>query len=258
MSATVLEQILDSTRRELELRKRERPLSALDQRPNPGPAQSLLGAIERGRMAVIAEFKRRSPSAGQLREAPELATMLAAYQRGGASAISVLTEGPHFDGSVEDLRAARAICDLPLLRKDFIIDDYQLHEALAAGADAVLLIVAALSEDRLAALHASAGELGLEALVEVHDRAELELALAAGARLIGINNRDLRDFSVDVERTARLMKHIPAGVAVVSESGIHSARQLERLHGEGVAAVLVGESLMRAQDPAVALRALLA
>jgi indole-3-glycerol phosphate synthase len=145
---------------------------------------------------------------------------------------------------------------LPILRKDFIVDAYQLHEALAAGADAVLLIVAALSADALAELHAKALALGLDALVEVHDRAELATALALGADLIGINNRDLRDFSVDVARTSQLMREIGDDVTVVSESGIAGAEQVRALRGEGVHAVLVGESLMRAADPAAALRAL--
>jgi indole-3-glycerol phosphate synthase len=172
--------------------------------------------------------------------------------------MSVLTEGPHFEGSLADLRQARAACALPLLRKDFIVDTYQLHEARAAGADAVLLIVAALPPQLLATLYATARELGLDVLVEVHDSTELNVALGAGADLIGVNNRDLRDFSVDLRRTAKLLAEMPAGVVVVSESGIGSAAQLRNLQEEGVQAVLVGESLMRAGDPEGALRALLA
>ena len=207
-------------------------------------------------MAVIAEFKRRSPSAGMLREAANVNDQVGAYERGGASALSVLTEGTNFDGSLEDLRAARAACPLPILRKDFIVEDYQLYEARVWGADAVLLIVAALDELELKSLHDAARTLGLEVLVEVHDRDELQSALKIGAGLIGINNRDLRDFSVDVGRTARLMGEIPAGVTVVSESGIAEAEQLRKLQDAGVDAVLVGESLMRASDPEAALRAL--
>jgi indole-3-glycerol phosphate synthase len=205
---------------------------------------------------VIAEFKRRSPSAGTLRERPDLPGILDAYTQGGASAISILTDGPHFEGSLEDLRRARAACDLPLLRKDFILDPYQLHEALAAGADAVLLIAAALDQPTLASLHRHARNLELDVLVEVHDREELDRALDLGAELIGINNRDLRDFSVDVGRTERLMRHIPAGVSVVSESGISTHEQLEDLAKQGLAGVLVGEALMRADDPRGALEAL--
>jgi indole-3-glycerol phosphate synthase len=207
-------------------------------------------------MGVIAEFKRRSPSAGSLREEPDLMELVAAYRSGGAAALSILTEGPNFGGSLEDLRAARAACELPLLRKDFILDPYQLHEARAAGADAVLLIVAALRPSELAALHGEARSIGLEVLVEVHDREELQSALSLGAELVGINNRDLRDFSVDVGRTERLMDEVPSGVTVVSESGIATAEQLRRLHERGVQAVLVGESLMRAHDPAAVLRGL--
>jgi indole-3-glycerol phosphate synthase len=252
---TVLEQILASTRTELEQRKRTTPIEQLA----PGVTQAarpFYDALTRPGIAVIAEFKRRSPSAGELRERPDLASIVSAYERGGASALSVLTEGPHFEGSLEDLRAARAACGLPLLRKDFIVDRYQLHEARAAGADAVLLIVAALDDPALTALHDEARTLGLDVLVEVHDSGELTRALELGVDLIGVNNRDLRDFSVDVGRTARLMAAVPAGVAVVSESGIGTPAQLQALHEQGVQAVLVGESLMRAADPEKALLAL--
>jgi indole-3-glycerol phosphate synthase len=255
-ASTVLDRILAETRTELERRKRAIPLSSIavasPARPDPAERPFRDALLAPG-LGVIAEFKRRSPSAGALREDPDLAEIVAAYCRGGAVALSILTEGPNFDGSLEDLGAARALCDLPLLRKDFILDSYQLHEARAAGADAVLLIVAALAPGELAALHNEARALGLDALVEVHDHGELERALAAGADIVGINNRDLRDFSVDLERTERLMDDVPAGVAVVSESGIAGAAQLARLHERGVRAVLVGESLMRAADPAVAL-----
>jgi indole-3-glycerol phosphate synthase len=256
VSATVLDQILARTRADVELRKRDLPSAQLQQR---GPLKSkkiFRDALTGTDIAVIAEFKRRSPSAGPLRAGAAVGEIAAAYERGGAAAMSVLTDGPHFDGSLEDLRAARAACALPLLRKDFILDPYQLHEARAAGADAVLLIVAALAPDTLAELHELVRELGMDALVEVHDRSELDVALALGADLIGINNRDLRDFSVDVQRTFGLLAHIPAGAVVVSESGIASPVQLRELHAQGVHAVLVGESLMRAPDPALALRAL--
>ena len=154
---------------------------------------------------------------------------MGAYERGGAVAVSVLTEGPNFGGALGDLTAARAACALPLLCKDFIVDPYQLHEAVAAGADAVLLIVAALAPAELAALYDGARAIGLDVLVEVHDRSELRVALELGAEIVGINNRDLRNFSVDVERTARLMQDIPPAVSVVSESGIAGAAQLSRL-----------------------------
>jgi len=258
---SILEEILASTRGELAQRKRARPEAELRELALAAPApaadrRGLRGALERPGIGVIAEFKRRSPSAGTLREGAEIAEIARAYERGGADAMSVLTEGPSFGGSLEDLGAARAACGLALLRKDFIVDPYQLYEARLAGADAVLLIVAALTLPRLRELRGLARGLGLDALVEVHDRAELELALEAGADLVGINNRDLRDFSVDVERTFALLDAIPAAVTVVSESGIGRAAQLARLQAAGVHGVLVGESLMRAPAPAEALRAL--
>jgi indole-3-glycerol phosphate synthase len=179
-----------------------------------------------------------------------------AYEDGGAAAMSVLTEEHSFGGSLDDLREAASACSLPLLRKDFIVDAYQLHEAAAAGASAVLLIVAALDPRTLAELQLAAHELSLDVLVEVHDAAELELAAASGAALIGVNNRDLRDFSVDPERTYALLDAMPPGALVVSESGIATAAELTRLSGAGVAAALIGERLMRADDPAGALREL--
>jgi indole-3-glycerol phosphate synthase len=255
---TVLARILSETREEVERRKLDAPQHTLNaEAASPGARGRFHDALARPGIGVIAEFKRRSPSAGPLREEADVGTIVRAYERGGASAVSVLTEGPNFEGSLEDLRSARAACELPILRKDFIVDPYQLHEARAAGADAVLLIVAALDQDELAMLHEHAGRLGLDVLVEVHDGAELARALAIGARLIGVNNRDLRDFSVDVERTSRLMSEVPAGVTVASESGIVDAAQLRRLEREGVAAALVGELLMRALDPQRALDALL-
>jgi indole-3-glycerol phosphate synthase len=256
---TVLERIVAETRGEVARRKLESPL-AQEREPRGSRSSEAHGrfyeALTRPGIGVIAEFKRRSPSAGALHQDPDLVRILGAYERGGALAVSVLTEGPNFGGSLDDLRAARGACDLPLLRKDFIVDSYQLHEARDAGAEAVLLIVAALDDRELASLHDSAGELGLDVLVEVHDREELLRALALGAEIIGINNRDLRDFSVDVARTERLMADVPAGMAVVSESGISTAEQLARLQERGVAAVLVGESLMRSPDPAMKLKTL--
>lgn len=257
MSATVLDEILARTRADVERRKRDLPSLQLQQR---GPLKSkkifreaLIGAG----ISVIAEFKRRSPSAGLLREGASVEELARVYESAGAAAMSVLTDAPHFEGSLDDLRAARAACALPLLRKDFIIDPLQLQEASAAGADAVLLIVAALEPSVLAELQGAARGLGMDVLVEVHDRAELDVALAAGADLIGVNNRDLRDFSVDVRRTFELLDAIPEGVIVVSESGIASPEQLRELQERGAHAVLVGESLMRAPDPARALRELL-
>jgi indole-3-glycerol phosphate synthase len=268
---SVLARILQSTRAELERRKQQVTGAQLRERiaddartagagqsSRDGAPRGFRAALTRPGIAVIAEFKRRSPSAGTLRDDADLATLLAAYERGGASGLSVLTEQPNFGGTLADLTAARGLVRLPVLRKDFIVDEYQLLEARAAGADAVLLIVAALDDEALASLHSAAGELALDVLVEVHDREEVARALDVGAELVGVNNRDLRDFSVDVGRTSRLRGTIPSGVAVVSESGIASAEQLRVLEGEGVDAVLVGETLMRAENPEQALRELTA
>ena len=266
MSPTVLERIIRTTREEVARRKRELPLEELlDGDPahfaadadRPARGRPFRDALNGPGIAVIAEFKRRSPAAGALRKRPDLTELVRAYERGGAAALSILTDGPHFDGSLDDLRAARSACALPILRKDFIIDPYQLHEARSAGADAVLLIVAALDQPTLSSLYRAAGELGLEVLVEVHDRPELHRAIDMGADLIGINNRDLRDFTVDVERTFALLEEIPEGVAVISESGISTPGQLGRLEEQGVQGVLVGETLMRAPDPEAALKGLL-
>jgi len=186
-----------------------------------------------------------------------VAEIVAAYERGGAVALSILTEGPHFGGSLDDLREARAASVLPILRKDFVVDPYQVYESAVAGADAILLIVAALDEDALAALHREALALDLDVLVEVHSEDELDRALEiADPDVIGINNRDLVDFSVDVERTYELLSDVPAGKTVVSESGFHAREQLEDLERVGVDAVLIGETLMRAPDPELAAREL--
>ena len=251
----VLEAILATTREDIQRRRAGVGLDALTP-SRPAVAHAFRDALAAPGLAIIAEHKRRSPSAGPIRPGSSVEEIVLAYERGGAAAISVLTEERHFDGSLEDLRAARAACALPLLRKDFIIDPYQLAEASHAGAAAVLLIVAALEERTLAALHGQALAAGLDVLVEVHDRSELDVALAAGAGIIGINNRDLRDFSVDLERTFSLLDAIPEGVMVVSESGIRTPAHLARLRAAGVHAALVGERLMREPDPGAALLAL--
>jgi indole-3-glycerol phosphate synthase len=261
---TVLERILAETRATVDQRKREAPPAELEARFAPAMARGSAGtcgrfreALARPGIGVIAEFKRRSPSAGSLSAGgADVAEIVGAYERGGAIALSILTEGPNFGGSLDDLSVARAACELPILRKDFVVDTYQLYEALLAGADAVLLIVAALDQPELASLHELATMLGLDVLVEVHDRDELERAAAVGARVIGINNRDLRDFTVDVSRTSRLLADVPDGAIVVSESGIGAPEQLRELERQGVAAVLVGETLMRAPDPRGALATL--
>ena len=248
---------MDATRDEVERRRELVPLArleaALRERPEPRPFQE---ALTRPGISVIAEHKRRSPSAGAIREDLELLDVVRAYERGGAAALSVLTEPSHFGGSLEDLVAARAATHLPVLRKDFIVDPYQLYETAAAGADAVLLIVAALEPEVLLALHREARALDLDVLVEVHDEEELAVALDVEAEVIGINNRDLGDFTVDIERTYELLSDVPAGKTVVSESGFSSRDELDDLDRVGVDAVLIGETLMRAPDIEAACREL--
>ena len=252
---SVLDRIVESTRETVERRRRDVPVSELESalagRPEPRPFQE---ALTRPGISVIAEHKRRSPSAGVLREGASVSAIAKAYERGGAAALSVLTEGDFFGGSLDDLREAREACHLPVLRKDFIVDRYQLYEAAAAGADAVLLIVAALRRRDLAELHEEARALDLDVLVEVHDDEELEKALEVDAAIIGINNRDLTDFTVDVDRTYELLSHVPTGKTVVSESGFHHRAEVEALERVGVDAVLVGEMLMRADDVEAAVR----
>ncbi len=254
----VLDRIVASTRDDVRRRREEVPLARLESElAGRGDDRPFSEALTLPGVSVIAEHKRRSPSAGAIREGATVAEVVLAYERGGAAAISILTEAKHFGGSLGDLRDARAACALPILRKDFIVDRYQVYESAAAGADAILLIVAALDARALAALYAEARTLDLDVLVEVHDEDELECALEQiDADVIGINNRNLADFSVDVERTFELLADIPAGKTVVSESGFHSRDQLDALERVGVDGVLVGESLMRAPDPEIALRAL--
>jgi indole-3-glycerol phosphate synthase len=211
-----------------------------------------LGTV--GRVHVIAECKRRSPSKGVLAIQYDPAAIARQYEQGGAAAISVLTEPTFFDGALEHLLAVRRAVGLPILRKDFTVDEYQLFEARAAGADAILLIVAALEQPVLVRLQAKAFELGLAALVEVHDEAELMRAIDSGARLIGVNNRNLRTLQVDVEASYRLAERIPNGVVGVSESGLRSRDDLARLTAAGYRAFLVGERFMTDPDPARALR----
>src|SRR5690348_1913646 len=214
-------------------------------------------ALTRPGLSVIAEFKRRSPSAGAIApEGLEVASQVTAYERGGAAALSVLTDEAHFGGSLDDLRAARSACDLPIIRKDFIVDPYQLYEAAVNGADAVLLIVAALDDEQLRSLYQEARSIDLDCLVEVHHAEELEHALDAGAEVIGINNRNLDDMSVDIETTYELMPDVPAGKTVVAESGISGREELAELERVGVDAVLIGGALMAAEDPEAKVREL--
>jgi indole-3-glycerol phosphate synthase len=254
----VLERIVAGTREDVRRRRAEIPLSELQSAlAGRGDDRPFSEALTLPGVSVIAEHKRRSPSAGEIREGASVAEVVLAYERGGAAAISILTEGKHFGGSLDDLREARSASALPILRKDFIVDPYQLYESAAAGADAILLIVAALDARVLAELHAEARSQDLDVLVEVHDEEQLTCALEVlDADVIGINNRNLADFSVDIARTFELLSDIPAGKTVVSESGFHAREQLDELERVGVDGVLIGESLMRAPDPEAALRAL--
>jgi indole-3-glycerol phosphate synthase len=204
--------------------------------------------------SLIAEHKRRSPSAGVIREGTSVTDLVRAYEAGGAAAISVLTEETHFGGSMDDLYEARAATQLPILRKDFAVDIYQLYEAKVAGADAVLLVVGSMRRDDLERLYAEAQALDLDALVEVHDEPELECALDLDVDVIGINNRNLADFSVDIQTTVDLLAAVPTGKTVVSESGIRTRAEIEELERIGVDAVLIGETLMRAEDPETMVR----
>ncbi|MEW5912127.1 MAG: indole-3-glycerol phosphate synthase TrpC [Thermodesulfobacteriota bacterium] len=222
----------------------------------PPPRDFLAALRARPGRAVIAEVKRASPSAGPLTAAVDPAAQAARYQNGGAAALSVLTDGPFFQGSLADLRQARAAVALPVLRKDFIIDPAQLYESRAAGADAVLLIAAALEPPQLKDLYQQAVGLGLAVLVEVHQETELVPALALNPPLVGVNNRDLRTMRVDLDTSLRLRPLIPAATTVVAESGIAGPEQVTRLRAGGLDAFLVGSHLMRAPDPAAALRAL--
>jgi len=256
----ILDDILARTRVDLAHRQQQRPMGEVEAaaRAQP-PARSLAQALRRpGAVTAIAEFKRRSPSAGWIHQDAEPGPMAATYAAAGAAAMSVLTDEPFFGGTLDDLRTARAVAPaLPILRKDFMVDRYQVLEARAAGADAILLIVSALADPEITGLLAAAREAGVDALVEVHDRAELDRALALGATIVGINNRDLRTFTIDRELAIRLRALVPPDRVVVAESGIRDGADVERLRAAGVDAMLVGETLMRAPDPGAALAALL-
>lgn len=255
----VLERILARTRERVFEQRRVFPLERMQRSaPTPTGRRPFLPAIARpGQINVIAEFKRRSPSRGVIRDDLHPMQVAQAYEVGGAAALSVLTEEQFFGGSLEDLKDARAATLLPALRKDFVIDPYQIWEAWYAGADAVLLIVAALTDAELKALHQTAQEAGLDALVEVHDRVELERALTAGARAIGVNNRDLRTMEVRLENALELARFIPAGIVAIAESGIRGPGDIRRLREAGYDAYLIGETLMTGADPRGTLEALI-
>jgi indole-3-glycerol phosphate synthase len=262
----ILDDILVQTRLAVERARQALPLTELEALARAAdPPRDFWGALRHPAtragadrtMACIAEFKRRSPSAGFIREGADPADIVRRYQAAGASALSVLTDEPFFAGRLEDLRQARQASTLPILRKDFMIDRYQVVEARAAGADAILLIVTALTDATLAELAAEAARWGLDVLWEAHDAGEVKRALAASARIVGINHRDLRTFKVDTTLAARMRPEIPPSRVVVAESGIRTAADVQSLLAAGIDAILVGETLMRAPDPGQALAALL-
>jgi indole-3-glycerol phosphate synthase len=264
--AGVLGRILEAKRRELALAQKARPLAEVRAQAADAPRARDLGAALRrpdgggstmpALPRVIAEIKRRSPSAGELRAQANPIEIAAQYARGGAAALSVLTDRDFFGGSLEDLSAVRAGTRLPVLRKDFLVDPYDVYRARAAGADAVLLIAAALDQAMLVEMAALARELGMGALVEIHGEDEVGAAVAARTGLVGINHRDLRSFEIDLTLTARLRPQLPADDVIVAESGIRVHGDLVALAAAGADAVLVGETLMRAPDPGDALRTL--
>jgi indole-3-glycerol phosphate synthase len=247
---SILDKILATKRADLRRVQEACPLAELQRVASNAPApRDLRAALTKTeQIAIIAEVKKASPSAGVIRADFDPVSIAAIYEKHGAAAISVLTEESYFQGSTEYLKAIRRACGVPLLRKDFIFDPYQLVEARANGADAVLLIAEVLDQPTLVSLVAEAGRLGMQALVEIHDGENLNRALDSGSRLIGINNRDLRTFETRLTHTLDLMPRIPAGNCIVSESGISSRQDLLKLKEAGVQAVLVGETLMRADD----------
>lgn len=255
----ILSQIIAKKRERLAEAKRAVPLEQLRQEAldtvSLSRSHAFRNALQNDGINIIAEFKRRSPSKGVIREDADLVSIVRSYEAAGAVAISVLTEQDHFDGSLADLQTVKACVDLPVLRKDFVFDDYQLYESAAAGADAILLIVAALDDRQLESLRRVAEEdLGMDALVEVHDAQEMDRAASSGATLIGVNNRNLRTFEVSVETSLKLAPLAPRGALLVSESGLKDAADLRRLREQGFSGFLIGESLMRAADPEAALR----
>jgi indole-3-glycerol phosphate synthase len=252
----LLGRLVLEARQDLQRRRHLMDSERLEQAVAAYTPKDFAAALRQPRLAVIAEMKQRTPSMGELSEDYRPADLAHAYADGGAAAISVLTHMAGFGGRVEHIRAVRAATDLPVLRKDFITDPYEVAEARAAGADAVLLIAAALDPQQLRDLIALTGSRGVAALVEVHDEGETAAALEAGATVIGVNHRDLHTFDVDLSLTERLRKHVPAEVVLVAESGIRSADDARRLREAGADAILVGELLMRSDDPAARIREL--
>jgi indole-3-glycerol phosphate synthase len=257
--ATILDEIVAKKRREIAEARQRVPLAELDrQLGSAPPVRDFRAALEAAPgMAVIAEVKRASPSAGLIREDFDPVAIARIYEQNGASCISVLTDAPYFQGRLEYLRAVRQAVGVPVLRKDFLLDDYQIAEARCAGADAVLLIAEILDDASLRQLLSETRRLGMQALVELYDAENLQRVLDAGARLVGVNNRDLRSFVTRLEHTLDLAPHLPAECCLVSESGIRTHEDIKRLKAAGVRAVLVGEALMSAPDIGAQLRELL-
>ncbi len=259
-SGTFLDKIIPRTVADTAERKARAPLAAVQAQAKDAPKPlDFAAALTRDPLNLIAEVKKASPSKGQFVERLDVAALAKTYASNGAAAVSVLTDGPFFQGSLEDMRAVRAVAGpagVPVLRKDFIVDPYQVYEARAWGADALLLIVAVLEQRQLTDLLALTRSLGMEALVEVHDPEEAGRAVQAGARVIGINNRDLRTFVTDLKTTERVIGSIPRDRVAVSESGIATRADAERLHGMGARAILVGEALILAPDTAAKVREL--
>jgi indole-3-glycerol phosphate synthase len=257
--ATILDEIVASKREEIQRAKRETPVAVLRKRlVDAPPVRDFLAPLARpGSIRLIAEIKKASPSAGIIRADFHPVRIAEIYQQHGAACISVLTDQPYFQGSLEDLRRVRAAVGLPILRKDFVIDVYQVVESRVAGADAVLLIAECLDDALLRELHGAVVELGMTPLVELYKPANLPRVLETGARIVGVNNRDLRTFKTDLEHTLRLRRQIPDDRVVVGESGIRSREDAERLESAGVHAMLVGETLMASPDIGAAVDELL-
>ncbi|WP_066649055.1 MULTISPECIES: indole-3-glycerol phosphate synthase TrpC [Sphingomonas] len=257
----ILDRILETKRAEVAARKACISVAELDagiaRQSRPRGFRAALDARAASGPALIAEIKKASPSKGVIREAFDPPAHASAYQAGGAACLSVLTDEHWFQGADDYLTAARNACDLPVLRKDFMVDPWQVTEARSIGADAILLIMAALDDDQLAEIEAAAIDCGMDVLVEVHDAKELDRALKLKSRLIGVNNRDLRDFSVSFERTYELIERAPEGCTFVAESGLSTRADLDAMRERGVKCFLVGEALMRADDVEAATRALL-
>lgn len=246
MKGTILEKIIESKKVRVEVAKRDPWFDATP--TGSGRPNRFRDAIaDKTRPNIIAEFKRASPSKGVINDALKADVVAKHYREGGAAAISVLTEEDFFKGSLHDLRAVRASVDLPILRKDFVIDEFQIRESRAAGADAILLIVAALSVDDLTRFHTLASELQLDAVVEVHDRNELDIAVDIGAKLIGVNNRNLKTFEVSLDVSRELIVHAPDSAIMIAESGIRTREEIAELARLGYSGFLIGETLMRAE-----------